>query len=192
VIERQVFNAWMAVLADRFNRPFEAPTIKVWYAILTQELSTTEFETAAAVAFRQCPYWPSPKELIEFVRPQCDHRSEAAEKFRELQELAETTTPGVRFWRADVIEANLGSLALSAFRRIGGNERLRNLDAGDFQYARRDFIEMYATSAAQLEKTARAKQAFAMVTAVPLFRSAPGPVAPLNPRELPQISAPTP
>lgn len=159
MIDTEIFSRAMGELADRFNRPLAPLTSRKYYATLNAELTTEEFVAAADIAFRDCTFWPSPKELIEFVKPTPDLDLEAGRAFEQLRRLGETHPTAGMCWRRADVEDLLGEAGVAAFDAIGANERLRGLTAQDLPWARREFIAAYKAAATDRGRIERAHHA---------------------------------
>lgn len=159
MIDTEIFSRAMGELADRFNRPLAPLTSRKYYATLNAELSTEEFVAAADIAFRDCTFWPSPRELIEFVKPTLDLNLEATRAFEQLRKLGELHPTAGMCWRRSEVEDRLGEAGVIAFDAIGANERLRGLTAQDLPWARREFIAAYKAASTDRERVERAHHA---------------------------------
>lgn len=148
MIQPDVFVERMAELADRFNRPLHEATQRRYYELLNRELTTEEFIGAAELAFRNSSFWPSPRELIEFIKPPRDLGLEASHAFEKLLSLGEPHPSGT-FWRRDNVLAELGEAGVTAFSAIGAQGRLRGITTDDLPWCRREFIAAYKAAAVQ-------------------------------------------
>jgi len=164
MIPMDVFAGGMAVLSDRFNRALLQQTQLMYREILSRELTPQEFTAAVGVAFRECTFWPSPKELVEFIHPPANIALQGAQAFDRLLELGERGTGGA-FWRKDRVADELGSAGEAAFAAIGANGRLRSIEISDLPWARREFIAAYKNAAEQLAREDLALRALSAGTA---------------------------
>jgi hypothetical protein len=158
MIDQLIFSEAMSVLADRFNRPLHPATIRKYHDSLSRELSTEEFVAAADLAFRDSSFWPSPRELIEYIKPLPDLNLEAASAFDRVLALGKYTPHGTS-WLLSEVREDLGLEAAEAFSAIGAQGRLRNISTDDLPWARREFIAAYRAAASQRSKHASASHA---------------------------------
>lgn len=161
-IDQTIFSEAMSVLADRFNRPLHPATLRKYHETLSRELGTEEFVAAAEIAFRDSTFWPSPRELIEYVKPMPDLTLEATVAFDKVLALG-FPHPAGTCWKREQIQEELGMPASVAFTAIGAQGRLRSITTDDLPFARREFISAYRASALHREKetsAARALQGF--------------------------------
>lgn len=172
MIDKELFAQTMSALADRFNRPLAGPTLKAYYHALSAELSEDDFRAAVNIAFRDCTFWPSPKDLIEFVHPEPDLDLEGSLKFDQVRAAGKNQPGfGMQWKRTDVMLC--GEPALAAFASIGGNERMRSMQGDDIAWARREFITAYKAAIMQNAKTARASEAKKLIASIPRQRMVP-------------------
>jgi len=159
MIDRATFHEWMSVLADRIGRPLHEATQLAYHATLSRDLTTAEFVAAAEIAFRTSTFWPTPEQLVEFVKPRPDIGLQATQAFQRLLKLGEQASGHGTIWRRDTIGNELGLLGLVGFDAIGGNDRLRSIRSEDVTHARREFIVAYRAAALEAEKRDRAETA---------------------------------
>lgn len=171
MIDSQVFAEAMAVLSDRFNRPFHPGTQREYHAILSAELSTEDFTVAARIAFRESQFWPSPQQLIDFAKPPRDLELEAVEMFDRMRDLGEDNAGYGRNWRRDKI-AELGEPTLAGFKAIGANEGLRNLEVKNLHWIRQSFIAAYKAKARETKADRLIEAARAALASPPRTRGA--------------------
>lgn len=158
MISTDVFIERMAELADRFNRPLHEATQRRYYELLNRELTTEEFIAAGELAFRNASFWPSPKELIEYIRPPRDLGLEASIAFDKVLAIGKHTVQGTSWLRSEIVE-ELGEPAAVAFSAIGAQGRLRGVTTDDLPWARREFIAAYKASAVDTNHLVAAREA---------------------------------
>jgi hypothetical protein len=158
MIEPDVFVERMAELADRFNRPLHEQTQRRYYELLNREITTEEFIGAAELAFRNSSFWPSPKELIEFIHPPRDLTLEASQAFDKMLALGEPHPMGTCWLRSKIVD-EIGEPAAVAFSAIGAQGRLRGITTDDLPWARREFIAAYKASAVDTSHAVAAREA---------------------------------
>jgi hypothetical protein len=158
MIEQDTFSERMSELADRFNRPLHEATVRRYYELLSRELTTEEFIAAAELAFRNSSFWPSPRELIEYIRPPRDLGLEASQAFDKVLHAGEYTPQGQSWLRSKILE-EIGEPAAVAFSAIGAQGRLRGITTDDLPWARREFIAAYKASAIDTSHVVAAREA---------------------------------
>lgn len=158
MIDKKIFATAMSILADRFNRPLHEATILRYREVLSRDLTTEEFVAAADLAFRDSAFWPSPREMIEFVKPLQDISLEASIAFDKMLSMGEPHPAGT-CWRRDDILQQLGVPAAVAFTAIGAQGRLRSISTDDLPFARREFVAAYRATAIQQSKQSSATRA---------------------------------
>lgn len=145
MIDEKPFAMWMTVLADRFNRPLSAPTTQAYYAALSAELTTEEFEQAAGLAFRDEAFWPSPRVIIEKVHPPINVKAAASEAFEGIrQAIMDFGGPHV----ASQLAPNLPAPAKRALRAIGGAYAVSQASYTELPHLARRFSEVYEAECA--------------------------------------------
>ncbi|HEX7089895.1 MAG TPA: hypothetical protein VF192_07145 [Longimicrobiales bacterium] len=145
MIDAAVFAKWIRVLAERIGKSLSAEAAAVYYATLSAELDTAQFETAMQRIFRDHGYatWPSPKAIIETVRP--PKAFEAAAAWTALQNVirlrpANAQPHEVRAW----IARDAGEAAAVTFEAIGGLRRYLPANEWRLDEMRSDFVERLA------------------------------------------------
>lgn len=158
MINPDVFIERMAELADRFNRPLHEATQRRYYELLNREITTEEFIAAAELAFRNSSFWPSPRELIEFIHPPRDLGLEASQAFEKMLAMGEPHPQGM-CWRKSQILEELGEPGAVAFSAIGAQGRLRGITTEDLPWCRREFIAVYKAAAIETNHLVAAREA---------------------------------
>lgn len=146
-INAVTFAAWMQVLADRFNRPMQPATQQAYYATLSDELSTEEFERAAALAFRDETFWPSPRAIIEKVHPPVDIKVSATETFEGLRQ-AITDFGWQHVHRR--LEPTLPLTTRRALQGSGGVYAIAMASYTELPHLARKFADIYEAAVAEI------------------------------------------
>lgn len=68
MIDKDAFIAGIAVLAGAFSREVDAPVQRAYYAVLSPQMTTEEFEKAVALTLTSETFWPSPAVLLSKVK----------------------------------------------------------------------------------------------------------------------------
>lgn len=144
MIDRESFDVGMGALAERFRGALSPEAQRGYYAILSTELDTEQFQVAVQLAFRHSQFWPSPQQLIDFAVPPMDLALEAAEMFDRVMDIGVNHPGAGRVWPRVEVE-KLGLPALAGYVAIGANEGLRNLKGERLIFARRDFVAAYVS-----------------------------------------------
>lgn len=159
MIDPAVFAQWMGVCSDRFNRPLAAPTQRVYFEILSRQLTTAEFVAGAERCVEVCTYWPSPREIAEAAKPASNAELAGAELFADIlrwngrpQLMAEA-------------ERRLAAPALRAFLAAGGPAKFRTLTEVEAPFVRKAFVAAYVAATAEAEEAARAGESVARIEA---------------------------
>lgn len=116
MIDKIIFGQLMSELSKFYNRPLSDTIKRIYYQSLG-ELTTPEFEAAVENAVLQCRFFPTPNELITFVKG--DNNVFALEEYLELLAIASGQSS----------EEQLGQLTphcLKALNSIGGLKRIKN------------------------------------------------------------------
>ena len=138
MIDRKSFSIGMGVLAERCGRNLPAPVQSGYYRILSSELTTEEYQIAIQLAFRHARFWPSPQELIDYVRPPNDMALEAAKMFDHVQGMG---------WGG--VFALHSPPVLAAYTAIGGPDALQNATTQWLPQIRREFVAAYKAKATE-------------------------------------------
>lgn len=82
MIDKETFAVWMGVLADRYSRELQVPTLQAYYVAL-EELETDEFVVGVQRVFKRGTFFPSPQEIIDATRPAPTHELRALAAFSD-------------------------------------------------------------------------------------------------------------
>lgn len=130
-IDRNAFLREMAILAELFNRPMLSdPLIARYKAVLDTQLTTQQFEHAAATIFAQDSFFPPPIRFIHAAKG--DPAQTARQEWDALLEharkgdLAPLTEPGK-----------------AALKAIGGWTAIAYADEFRLSSLRKQFLESY-------------------------------------------------
>lgn len=142
MIDANLFARWVRVFGERIGKPLSADTGAAYYATLSAELTTEQFDTAMQRIFRDHVYatWPSPKAIVECVRPTM--ALEGASAWEAIANIVRLR-PGdakphqVREW----IVRDAGEQAANAFEAIGGLRRYLTANDWRLDEMRSEFME---------------------------------------------------
>lgn len=155
MIDQGQFGLIMASFADRIGRPLATFTARMYYDVLSAELTTEEFLAAARVVFKTHAYntWPAPQQFIAAVKPQNDPALTGAEFF----ELIVGRNDPRR------VATSLGPIALRAFEIAGGNREFSGVLECDVHFLRRRFVDAFVAASSEGEAQGQARVALANV-----------------------------
>lgn len=142
MINAQTFAKWMRVLAERIGKPLSPDTGAVYYATLSAELDTAQFETAMQRIFRDHQYatWPSPKAIIDGIRP--TQALEATAAWTRISETMRLLPGGAS--RSEIhnwLVRDVGETATATFEAIGGRTRLSAANDWRLDEMRSEFLD---------------------------------------------------
>lgn len=142
MIDATLFARWVRVFGERIGKPLSADTSAAYYATLSGELTTAQFDTAMQRIFRDHIYatWPSPKAIIECVKPTV--ALEGAAGWEAVMNVLRLRPGGakpheVRQW----IVRDAGEMAANTFEAIGGLRRYSTCNDWRLDEMRNEFIE---------------------------------------------------
>jgi hypothetical protein len=155
VIDPTTFGMWMGTWAERLGgKALSAPTSAAYYAALSRELTTEQFDAAMQIVFATHRFntWPAPAEIIAAVKCAPDDRIAAVDAFDGVVRIVTGyATPGTResskTYREEQLLREFGSVASTAYRCTGGWRRFRDMTESAVEYVRRDFLEHYGHAA---------------------------------------------
>lgn len=149
-IDRQEFATWMSVLADRIGRSLKPPTVNVYYAILSRQLTSTEFVAAMTLAVERSKFWPSPAEIVEFVKPKADTSLAAAESLNGIRERIHKAG-GIQFVKRDLYDG-LDPSARRALSAVGGFGAIVNVTESEWPFLQKRWADAYTGAAIEFDK----------------------------------------
>jgi hypothetical protein len=142
VIDAPLFARWIRVFGERIGKPLSADTSAAYYATLSTELTTQEFDAAMQRIFRDHVYatWPAPKAIVECVKPTVALEGMAA--WTAIQNVMRLLPGGsrdheIRAW----IARDAGEHAADAFFALGGPRRYQSANDWRLDEMRNDFLE---------------------------------------------------
>jgi hypothetical protein len=160
VIDQNVFDAIMGAFAERLGKPLGETASVMYYAALSEELTTDEFQRAARVVFKQHRFntWPAAADFLDAARgnvtaPAIEQDRFAAGVAADVV-LREATWPNGRTWPqvAADIERYAGPAAVAAFYAVGGPARFRDLLEADVRWLRKELVEVYPSAATYVRR----------------------------------------
>jgi hypothetical protein len=140
MIEPQVFAHYMSILADRHGRAFAAPTLKLYYDLLSPALSTQEFCAAVGLSVRDDKFFPAASELIEKVKPRPNPKLNAQRSFDHIKSLVQRY--GFQ-WIPETELARLKPSAHAALVAVGGMRQIAYMNPDHERFVRERYEEAY-------------------------------------------------
>ena len=77
-LDKRVFLAELAMLAERFGRTVSEPVMLRYYDTLSQRLTTSEFQAASRIIFDRDKFWPEPLRFVDAVKGNATEEAAAA------------------------------------------------------------------------------------------------------------------
>lgn len=154
MIDRDVFARLMRAVSNRINKPLGEDASAMYYATLSEELTTEEFQRGMAGIFRDHAFatWPAPAEIIDRAKPA--RKLEAAAAWTALEEAMKRCVPTEPVL-AQLRLCGVPEVTLTTFLAIGGMARWRMLNNWQAEHMRGEFLEHYA----HMQRLAPAEQA---------------------------------
>lgn len=161
MIDPQTFAHVMGAFADRIGRALAPATASLYFDTLSPVLTTEQFIAGARIVFRahQFNTWPAPQQFIDAATPTGDARLSAAEAFERV--LSAATTPRLERAEREMRIAEVGDVAIRAYRAAGGWRTFCGILDDEVKWARRDFIDAYERLCSDEAKRATAQAALA-------------------------------
>lgn len=135
MIDRDTFDDAFAMLEDRFKRDHGQETRAMYYRILSDELTTDQFQLAARKLFRSATYFPKPDDFVKAVGG--DQEQRALEDWETVQD--------VFLNLAD--KNDLSPEGRRTIKLLGGWGQVGRTKKSNLPHVREDFMEMYGTAA---------------------------------------------
>lgn len=187
MIDEKVYGQCMGAVSQRIGKRLGDEALAMYYAILSEELTTEEFQAGMKGIFRDHAFatWPSPAEIIARAKPALALRAMSA--WSQLEDVVRRRVSHEplehQFRRCGV-----DPLATALFFAVGGLARWRSLNDWRFDAMRDEFLSRYS-EAARLPEAQRAQLVASHVPAL----AAPRPVSRLQggPRPLLELLPPT-
>jgi hypothetical protein len=141
-IDRATFALWMGILADRFARELKAPTLRVYYELLAEELDTTGFVRGCRAVVKREQFFPSVQQIIDAANGDGEVAIAGLRAFRAIEDGAYPYTDDV---------------AREAMKLCGLWGSLGDMAPGTRAQKERQFLEVFATIARQRRSIAESR-----------------------------------
>lgn len=164
MIERTVFGHCMGAVSQRIGKRLGDEALAMYYAILSEELTTDEFQAGMKGIFRDHAFatWPSPAEIIARAKPAATLRAVAAwsqlEDVLRRRVVSQPLVPQLQ-------RCGVDPLAIATFHAIGGLARWRALNDFRFDEMRAEFLARFSESI-RLPEAERAQLIASQIPAV--------------------------
>lgn len=130
MIDALTFANKMTLLLGRFGREMSEVVQAEYYRHLKDRMTSEEFIQAAERVFFEDEFFPTPKQLLEKVKP--DARSQAVMDWDELWEAIARNRP-----------ENLSEIGRKALRSVGGRSVVGYTNLDKIPWVKKDFLEAY-------------------------------------------------
>lgn len=128
-IDRPTFALWMGILADRFGRELKAPTLRVYYELLAEEIDTAAFIRGCKLVVKREQFFPSVQQIIDAGGADTDVQLLALRAFRAI---------------ADGTYPHHDDVAKEAMQLCGVWGQLSDMAPGTRAAKERQFLETFA------------------------------------------------
>jgi hypothetical protein len=144
VIDPAVFDRMMTAMSDRIGKSLGSDAGAMYYATLSQELTTEEFQRGMAGIFRDHGFntWPAPAEIIDRAKP--SRKLEATAAWTELEEHLQRDEYSRTIAQ---LRQRVSETTLATFLSLGGVGRWLAGDAFRRAEMRREFLANYGDMA---------------------------------------------
>jgi len=136
-IDRGVFVEWMEELDAHFPGDRSERVVAVYWAQLSEQMSTQDFEQACVEMLGSREYFPPWREFVTAVEG--DDYSAAMEAWERVLEMASD-------WRRACPSEQLNEAGQRALRQVGGIRKLAMMNREDIDFRRKDFLAAYRIS----------------------------------------------
>lgn len=140
MIEKEAFLAGLAVLAGAFGREIDGPVQRAYYAVLSPQLTSEEWERAVSLTLASEKFWPSPATLLSKVK--ADDNSRALLAFEHVNRVT-NDAGGYRFLTYDAFHSEFDAATKAAISEIGGLAEIANTPENQLAALRRRFATAY-------------------------------------------------
>jgi hypothetical protein len=142
-IDHTAFAAGMGLLAGAFNRTVDAPISRVYFGILSQRLTTAEFERAITLVLSEETFWPSPAVILGKVVQDDSERALAA--FEHVNRVV-GAAGGHRFLSHDTYQREFDAATRAAISAVGGIAEICNTVIERWPALERRFVKAYSAA----------------------------------------------
>lgn len=142
-IDKAEFSAGMGVLAGAFNRSLDAAVTRSYYRLLSDRLTTDEFQRAVEITLATETFWPSPAVLLAKIK--ADDESRAVLAFEHVNRVM-ISHGGYRFLTAETYNREFDAPTKAAISAVGGLAAIGNTNEDRWQSLQRKFVKEYNDS----------------------------------------------
>jgi hypothetical protein len=143
MIDKDAFIAGIAVLAGAFGREVDAPVQRAYYAVLSREMTTEEFEQAVTLTLSSETFWPSPAVLLGKVK--ADETSRGLLALEHVNRITDAHG-GFRYLPYAVYQAEFDAPTKAAISACGGLSAIATTNENALNALRKKFAAAYATA----------------------------------------------
>lgn len=143
MIEKEQFITGMALLSGAFGREVDGPIQRAYYAVLSKQLTTAEFERAVSITLETETFWPSPAVLIGKVKQDTQARALSA-----LEHVNRVTgqAGGYRFLPVETFHREFDAPTRVAIAAVGGLGAIGNVSEDRYSTLQKKFVAAYSES----------------------------------------------
>jgi len=153
MIDKDTFLAGLAVLAGAFGREVDAPVQRAYYAVLSPQMTTEDFEKAVSLTLASETYWPSPAVILSKVKADAESRGLMA--FEHVIRVM-GANGGHRFLSHDTYMREFDEATRMAISAVGGLAKIGDTTEERWPALQRKFIAAHAEASNPTKRIAPA------------------------------------
>jgi hypothetical protein len=145
MIEKEKFAVGMGLLAANFNKNVDPALSRIWYGMMSQRLTTEQFERAVQMSIAQDEFWPTAASLVAKVAPPSaeDRGHSALEHVNRVL----SQHGGYRTLPHAVFHSEFDAPTRAAIAACGGLSEMANVSIERYASFVKKFATAYAKSA---------------------------------------------
>lgn len=147
MIDKTTFAAGMTALSGAFGREIDGAVSRMYYGILSQKLTTLEFEAAVKAVLESETFWPSPAVILGKV-PRL--KQDAGQLAFEHVNRVTSEHGGYRYLPNATYHAEFDAPTRIAIAKVGGLAKIANTTEEQWAGLARRFAAAYQTAVTPL------------------------------------------
>jgi hypothetical protein len=149
VIEKEPFLAGLAILAGAFGREVDAPVQRAYYAVLSPQMTTEDFEKAVSLTLASESYWPSPAVILSKVKADAESRGLVA--FERVNRVM-GANGGHRFLSHDTYIREFDEATRMAISAVGGLAKIGDTTEDRWPALQRRFVAAHTEASSPTKR----------------------------------------
>src|SRR6478609_7251728 len=142
MIEKEKFAIGMGLLAANFNKTVDPALSRIWYGMMSQRITTEQFERAVQMSIAEDDFWPTAASLVARVAPP-SNETQGLEALERVNRVV-GSVGGFRFLPHEQYMTEFDAPTRAAISACGGLREMANVSEERYGALQRKFATAYA------------------------------------------------